>query len=222
MRERKIILRIRFLVLLFVVAAVGLPEAAAQSVAEVARESRKKKEQSTRKVWTNDELGSWFPEIKLLHESSDPSWLSGYEATPYEVVDAMLTLVDVQPREVVFDLGAGDGRIVIMAAAKYGARGVGIELNSLLVEKSREEVAARGLEEQVKILHADILDVDLSPADVVTLYLPASGLEQVRPHMESTLRPGTRVVSHQNEIQGWTPEKVWPVDRRTLYLYRVP
>jgi len=209
-------------VALLLAAVAGLPESAAQSVAEAARETKKKKERSTRKVWTNDDLRSGFPEIKLLRESREPSWLSGYEATPYEVVDEMLAVADVQPGEVVFDLGSGDGRIVILAAEKYGARGVGIELNRLLVEKSRQEVTARGLDEQVKILHGDMLDVDLSPADVVTLFLPASGLEQVRPHMESTLRPGTRVVSHQNEIQGWTPERVWPLDGRVLYLYRVP
>lgn len=199
----------------------GLP-AWAQSVVEAAREAKKKKEQSTRKVWTNDEIKARFPEIKLLRQSSQPVWLSGFEATPYEVVDEMLAVADVQPGEVVFDLGSGDGRIVIRAAEKFGARGVGIELNRSLVEKSRQEVAARGLEERVRILHADMLDVDLSPADVVTLFLPTAALEQVRPHMESTLRPGTRVVSHQNEIPDWTPERVWPLGRRVLYLYRMP
>ncbi len=203
--------------------ALAWPAAAqAQSLAELARESKKKKEESTRKVWTNDELGTAFPQIRLLGKAEKPISLGGYEPTPLPIVEAMLRLASVQPGEVVFDLGSGDGRIVIMAAEKFGARGVGIEIDEKLVEESRKAVEAKGLQDKVKIIHANVFDVDLRPADVVTLYVGPTILELLRAHMERTLRPGTRVVSHQYEIPGWRPSQVLDLERVFLYLYRVP
>lgn len=198
------------------------PEGAAQSVAEAARAAREKKAESTAKVWTNDDLGSAFPEIKLLGHSLSPPYLSGYEGSPENIVEAMLRLADVVPGEVVMDVGSGDGRIVILAAELFGARGIGIEIDKKWVDRSREAIAAKGLEDSVKILHANALDVDLSVADVVTTYLTAKGLETLRPHLERTLRPGTRVVCHRAEIPGWTPERVMKIDNREIYLYRAP
>ena len=203
--------------------ALACPVAAwAQSLAELARESKKKKEESTRKVWTNDELGTAFPQIRLLGKAEKPISLGGYEPTPLPIVEAMLRLAGVQPGDVVFDLGSGDGRIVIMAAEKFGARGVGIEIDEKLVEESRKTVEAKRLQDKVKILHANAFDVDLRPADVVTLYVGSTTLELLRAHMERTMRPGTRVVSHQYEIPGWRPEQVLDLERVFLYLYRVP
>lgn len=196
--------------------------ARAQSLGEVARESRKKKEESTRKVWTNDELGTAFPAVKLLGKAEKPISLGAYEPTPLPIVEAMLRLAGVQPGEVVFDLGSGDGRIVIMAAEKFGARGVGIEIDEKLAAESQRAVEAKGLEEKVKIIHANAFDVDLGPADVVTLYVAPTIMERLRAHMESTLRPGTRVVSHQFEIPGWRPEQVQDLGGFFLYLYRAP
>ena len=207
---------------LLLLALVCPAAAQAQSLAEVARESKKKKEESTRKVWTNDELGTAFPTIKLLGKAEKPISLGAYEPTPLPIVEAMLRLANVQPGEVVFDLGSGDGRIVIMAAEKFSARGVGIELDEKLVEESRAAVAAKGLEDEVRIVHADAFDVDLRPADVVTLYVGSAVLERLRAHMEQTMRSGTRVVSHQHEIPGWRPSQVLDLERVFLYLYRVP
>ncbi len=181
--------------------------AEAQSLAEIARESKEKRKHSTRKVWTNDDLGPAFPEIKLLGPPRQhPPSLAPFKPTPMATVRRMLETANVQPGEMVFDIGSGDGRIVIMAAETFGARAVGIEIDPTLVAQSRRAVAARGLEDQVRIIQANALDVDLSPADVVTLYLIPEGLELLRPHLERTLRRGTRVVTYVYEIPGWTPD----------------
>jgi predicted RNA methylase len=133
----------------------------------------------------------------------------------------MLLVAEVQPGEVVIDVGSGDGRIVMMAAEAFGAKGIGIELDEGLVGISRSLVTARGLDDQVQIIHANALDVDLSPADVITLYLEVEGLKLLRPHLEHTLRPGTRVVSYVSKIPEWTelPESV---EEEEVWLYRVP
>ena len=133
----------------------------------------------------------------------------------------MLAMAEVKPGETVYDLGSGDGRIVIMAAEEFGARGVGIELDADLVTQSRAAVAAKGLEDKVRILHADILKADLSPADVVTLYLEPGGIELLRPYLERTLKSGIRVVSHRHPIKGWTVERVVKPGEWRVYLYRV-
>lgn len=206
---------------LLLAALVSPFAAAGQSLAEVARESKKKKEESTRKVWTNDELGIAFPAIKLLGKAGKPVWLGDYDPTPLPIVETMLRLADVQPGEVVFDLGSGDGRIVILAAERFGARGVGIEIDEKLVEESSRLVEAKGLQDDVKIIHADAFDVDLRPADVVTLYVESPSLEPLRKHMEATMRLGARVVSNYFEIPGWTPLRVYPMAETTLYLYVV-
>lgn len=211
--------RCRILTALLLTLLTAPPSGMAQSLGDLARESQRKKEQSTRKVWTNDDLGTGFPQIDLLGRATDPPLLAPFEASPLPVVEAMLELAGVRPGELVFDLGSGDGRIVIMAAEKFGARGVGIEVNEDLVAESRKAVAAKELEEKVKIIHANALDVDLRPADVVTLYLTPQGLELVRPHLERTLRPGTRVVSRIFEISLWTPTQTKVIDGRILYLY---
>ncbi len=133
----------------------------------------------------------------------------------------MLRLAEVKPGEMVFDLGSGDGRIVIMAAERFGARGVGVEIDESLVEESRKAVQAKGLAEEVRILHDDALNVDLSEADVVTLYVSQQGMETLRPHLESHLRPGARVVSHAAPMPGWEPERVLDLEGFFLYLYRI-
>jgi precorrin-6B methylase 2 len=218
MRTQKTRLWLVLSVALLVVATAGLPEAGAQSLAEVARETKKKKEQSTRTVLTNEDLGGRgsFPEIRLLGVPREhPPSLA------LEAVRQMLLVAEVQPGEVVIDVGSGDGRIVMMAAEAFGAKGIGIELDEGLVGISRSLVTARGLDDQVQIIHANALDVDLSPADVITLYLEVEGLKLLRPHLEHTLRPGTRVVSYVSKIPEWTelPESV---EEEEVWLYRVP
>ncbi len=213
--------------LLALVLILALPgtTASAQSLGEAARRARAKKK-SDGKVLTNEDLrrgpsnrkgGSAPGELSDLDATS----LSFFAATPMPVVRAMLELAAVQPGETVYDLGSGDGRIVIMAAEHFKARGIGVEIEKGLVRKSRALVAAKGLEEQVEIQHADALTVDVSSADVVTLYLLPDGLELLRPHLEQSLRPGTRVVSHRNPIETWTAERVEKSGEWLLYLYRI-
>jgi len=140
----------------------------------------------------------------------------------------MLVLAELKPGEIFYDLGAGDGRTVIMAAQEFGARAVGIELREDLAKKALQTVYQLGLQDRVTILHSNLFDVDISPADVVFLYLTTSANEKVKPKLEAELKPGARVVSHDYEIVGWKPFKVeefcenpslgYP--SHTLYLYK--
>lgn len=197
---------------------VGPLSAGAQSLADIARASKEKKEKSTRKVWTNDDLGTAFPELKLLEVKSNTGSLSAYEDTPLPVVEAMLRLARVDRYDLVVDLGSGDGRIVIMAAERFGAQAIGIELDPALAASSRRAVAERGLEEKVKIMEANFLDVDLSHATVVTTYLPEDTLGLLKPHLEEFLRPGTRGVAHQYGVPAWTPVRIKQAGERVRYL----
>ena len=155
-------------------------------------------------------------------------YIAPFVASPLPVVRRMLVLAKLKPGEVFYDLGAGDGRTVIMAAQEFGARAVGIELREDLAKKALQTVYQLGLQDRVTILHSNLFDVDISPADVVFLYLTTSANEKVKPKLEAELKPGARVVSHDYEIVGWKPVKVeefcenpslgYP--SHTLYLYR--
>jgi len=155
-------------------------------------------------------------------------YIAPFVASPLPVVRRMLVLAELKPGEVFYDLGAGDGRTVIMAAQEFGARAVGIELREDLAKKALQTVYQLGLQDRVTILHSNLFDVDISPADVVFLYLTTSANEKVKPKLEAELKPGARVVSHDYEIVGWKPVKVeefcenpslgYP--SHTLYLYR--
>ena len=156
---------------------------------------------------------------------TDPDTLAPAFPTPQVVVDHMLELAQVKPNETVYDLGCGDGRIVITAAQKFKAHGVGIEIRRDIYETTLGKVNSLGLSDQVKIIHGNALKTDLAPADVVTLYLLTSSNEQLRPVLEKGLRPNARVVSHDFEIRGWKPvtvEKMMVEGRpHMIYLYRV-
>ncbi len=123
--------------------------------------------------------------------------------TPPAIVEGMLQLAQVVPEDVVFDLGCGDGRIVVEAAADFGARAVGVDIDLRQVEKARTRAHEAGVPDRVTILHRDLLSVDLSEATVVTLYLGKKVNNLVRPMLEAGLDPGDRVVSHDFEIEGW-------------------
>jgi len=120
----------------------------------------------------------------------------------------MLLLSEIKPGEIIYDLGCGDGRVVIMAAQEFGARAVGVEMREDLVKQALTKVSELGLEGQVKILQSDLFKVDLTQANVVTLYLTTSANDKVKPKLESELKPGARVVSHDYEILGWKPVKI--------------
>jgi SAM-dependent methyltransferase len=142
--------------------------------------------------------------------------------SPDSVVQAMLELAGVAASDVVYDLGSGDGRIVIAAAAQRGARGVGIELEADLVARSEESARAAGVAERVRFVRGDFFEADFREATVVTLYLLPEVNRRLRPRLAEQLAPGTRVVSHRYEIQGWSPVERIKVEGRPIYLYVVP
>jgi len=135
-------------------------------------------------------------------------FIAPFVATPLPVVKQMLTLAQLKPGEIIYDLGCGDGRVVIMAAQEFGARGIGVEMREDLVKQALSKVSELGLDGRVKIVQSDMFKVDLAQADVVTLYLTTSANDKVKPKLESELKLGTRVVSHDYEILGWRPVKV--------------
>ena len=145
-----------------------------------------------------------------------------YVPTPQPVVDAMLELADVKRTDVVYDLGSGDGRILIAAAKKYGARGVGIEIDPSLVKQARENAAAAGVSDRVRFVTGNLYTADLRDATVVTLYLLQSINERLRPKLVRELKPGARIVSHVfNMGPEWPPEKTITVERSRIFLWSI-
>jgi SAM-dependent methyltransferase len=153
--------------------------------------------------------------------------LAPFIPTPMVVVEEMLKLAEVDQHDRVYDLGSGDGRIVIMAAQKYGAEAVGVELDDNLFKDSSARIVELGLEKRAQILHENMYKVSLRPATVVTLYLLTSVNERLKPILERDLRPGARVVTHDFKVPGWEPKKSIQVTSEagishTLYLYVRP
>jgi hypothetical protein len=138
--------------------------------------------------------------------------------TPQDVVDAMIELADVKQDDVVYDLGSGDGRIVI-AAAKKGAKAVGFEVDPQLVTQSRENILKAAVENLAEIRQQDILTVDVSPASVVSMYLLPSVNLQLKPTLQTEIEPGSRVVSHAFDMGDWKPDKTEQVNGSTIYLW---
>jgi SAM-dependent methyltransferase len=142
--------------------------------------------------------------------------------TPGEIVDTMLKMATVTKKDTVYDLGCGDGRIVITAAQRYGARGVGIDIDPDRVDEATENVRKAGVAERVKIVRGDLFEADISPATVVTLYLLTDLNLKLRPKLLRDLKPGTRVVSHAFSMGDWKPERTAEVSGTTVYLWRIP
>ncbi len=170
-------------------------------------------------------LSVGIPPDALGQRFSDRDTLAPVFPTPETVVDQMLTIAQVRPGEMVYDLGCGDGRIVIAAAQKFKARAVGIEIRRDIYERTLATVSSLGLSDQVKIVRGDALRYDLSPADVVTLYLLTSSNERLKPILLKDLKPSARVVSHDFEIRGWKPVTVNKMSvggrPHMIYLYRI-
>ncbi len=146
--------------------------------------------------------------------------------TPQAVVDRMLELANVSKDDVVYDLGCGDGRIVVTAAKQFGCKAVGVDIDPERVEESRKNVRENGVEELVEIKQGDIFELDLSPASVITLYLLPGLNVRLIPQLEK-LKPGTRIVSHAFDMQGVEPDKVETVKSgsstpHTVYLWTTP
>jgi predicted RNA methylase len=156
-------------------------------------------------------------------------FIAPFVASPTPVVRQMLIISELKPGETLYDLGSGDGRAVIMAAKDFGARSVGVELREDLVKRALSNIHELGLETKAHILQNDIFKVDLSEADVVFLYLTTSANEKVKPKLETELKPGARIVSHDYEVLGWKPHKIdnfcenprlgYP--SHTLYVYKI-
>jgi SAM-dependent methyltransferase len=142
--------------------------------------------------------------------------------TPNDVVDAMLKMAGTGKSDTVYDLGCGDGRIVITAAQKFGARGVGIDIDPERVREANENVKKAGVADRVKIVRGDLFEADISPATVVTLYLLTDLNLKLRPKLMKDLKPGTRVVSHAFNMGDWKPERSAEVGGSSVYLWRVP
>jgi hypothetical protein len=143
-----------------------------------------------------------------------------YVPTPQVVVDEMLRVAGVGPEDFVMDLGSGDGRILITAATKFGARGVGVELDETLLAQSAENARAAGVEDRVQFRKADLFAADLAPATVITMYLVPRVNERVRPRLLE-LKPGTRIVSHDFDLQDWRPDLKRTI-RKNVFLWIVP
>jgi SAM-dependent methyltransferase len=168
-----------------------------------------------------------------LWERGEPTVTTGGEAptlipevpyfpTPEPVVDAMLRLARVGPEDLVYDLGCGDGRIVIAAAAKYGARGYGVDVDPLPLIRARRDAARAGVEERVRFERGDLFQTDLHAATVVMLYLFESVNRRLAPKLRAELRPGARIVSHKFGMGSeWPPDNVLSVGDSPIYLWTV-
>jgi 16S rRNA A1518/A1519 N6-dimethyltransferase RsmA/KsgA/DIM1 with predicted DNA glycosylase/AP lyase activity len=152
--------------------------------------------------------------------------LAPYYPTPEIVVEKMLRFGELKPHEKMFDLGSGDGRIVIMAAQKFKADATGVEFDDALVRQSMEKIKTLGLAPTARIIHGDLLKQDYSSADLLTVYLLPMSNDKVTPILEKQLKKGTRIVAHDFEFSAWKPEKIQDIDddgegrSHRLYLYR--
>lgn len=167
-----------------------------------------------------------FLAAAVLSGQAQPRSLAPYVPTPQDVVERMLALAEVTKGDVVYDLGCGDGRIPITAAVKYGARGVGVDIDPRRIEESRANARAAHVEEMVEFRLQDVMAVDVSPATVVTLYLLSSSNAKLRPILTRQLRPGARIVSHAFSMgPAWPADKIDRFtsergDEITLYLWK--
>jgi protein-L-isoaspartate O-methyltransferase len=149
------------------------------------------------------------------------SSLAPHVPTSEDVVKKMLELAELKIGEKLYDLGSGDGRIIIMAAKEFGAKAVGVELREDLVQFTRKKIEELGLTGTVRVIHGDLMQADIADADVVTLYLTTSANEKITPKLEKDLRSGTRVVSFCFRVPSWEPTKTMDLGTRVLYLYTI-
>ena len=161
------------------------------------------------------------PEMRVSLRSNS---LAPDVRSPQNVVERMLEMANLKPGETVYDLGSGDGRVLVMAAKKFGAKAVGIELSPTLVKTAEANLRKENLgPDQATVQQGDALEADFSKADVVVVYFLTEGNEKLRPRLEKLLKPGARVVAHDFEVRGWKPVKVEKTSAfnrpHTIYLY---
>lgn len=165
--------------------------------------------------------------LALALSSAALSQRARYPDVPYvpsspQIVEGMLTLAGVTSRDTVYDLGCGDGRIAVMAAQKFGAHAIGVDIDPERIKEANENVAKAGVQDKVKIVQGDLFTTPISDASVVTLYLLRSVNMKLRPRLLKELRPGTRIVSHTFDMGEWKPDKETQVNGSRLYLWTVP
>jgi cyclopropane fatty-acyl-phospholipid synthase-like methyltransferase len=166
-----------------------------------------------------------FASLSPAQHNFNPESLGPYIPSPQIVVDRMLEAAKVRPGEIVYDLGAGDGRVIITAAQKFKAKAVGVELSEDLCKSTLERIRSLGLEDRVSVIHGNALKVDLIPAEVVTMYLLTSSNDKLKPSLEKYLKPGSRVVSHDFPLRGWKAAETVKVNSEghihTIYVYQI-
>jgi SAM-dependent methyltransferase len=170
----------------------------------------------------DDSVGVAYAE----EQDRDSTYIAPFVPTPQEVVDRMLELAQVSHGDLLYDLGSGDGRIVITAARGYGARAVGFEIDPALVTHSQRNIKEAGVAALAEIREQDVRTVDLSPASVVTMYLYPGANLRLRAAIMHQLKPGSRVVSHDFSMGDWKPDRVEQMTDsagfvRTIYLWRI-
>jgi SAM-dependent methyltransferase len=160
--------------------------------------------------------------IAIAQNGAPPRLDVPYVPSPNAVVEGMLKLANVKTTDVVYDLGCGDGRIVIAAAKDYGAHGVGVDLNPERIQEARNNAKSAGVEKLVRFEENDLFKADIKNATVVTLYLLPDVNLKLKPKLLNDLKPGTRVVSHSFDMQDWQPDKEEIVDGRHIYMWVIP
>jgi predicted RNA methylase len=185
-----------------------------------------------RRCLLNNGPGVWLSFAVLVTAASSAfaqspysNKLAPYVSSPQRAVDRMLEMAAVKPGELVYDLGCGDGRVLITAVQKFKAKAVGIEISDKLVRRASERVASLGLQNQAKVVKGDLRQVDFSNADVVVMYLLTDSNEEIRPRLEKLLKPGARVVSYSYAVPGWKPVRVDKTDEHyghSIFLYEMP
>jgi predicted RNA methylase len=162
---------------------------------------------------TNSSQRNYIPEVPFV-------------PTPENVVRKMLKIAEVKPDDKIIDLGAGDGRVLIIGATEFKAKCIGVEIRNEFVKNIEEKIRKMNLDDRVQIIQGNLYEFPLNEADVVTLYLLTSVNEKLKPKLEKELKPGARIVSHDFEIPGWIPTKVEEIydSGRThkIYLYVIP
>jgi len=155
-------------------------------------------------------------------QSTPPRLDVPYVPSPNPVVDGMLKLAGVTATDTVYDLGCGDGRIVIAAAKSYGAKGVGVDINPERIEEARVNAKNAKVEDKVRFEENDLFRANIANATVVTLYLLPDVNERLKPKLMKELKPGTRIVSHSFDMGDWKPDRDELIDGRHIYLWTIP
>jgi tRNA G37 N-methylase Trm5 len=166
-------------------------------------------------------LFAWIG-LAAARAQGDGEFAVPYVPTPQNVVDTMLKLANLKRGDVIYDLGSGDGRIVITAAKQYGVRGVGIDINPTRIKEANENARKEGVADKVTFKQNDLFQEDIHAATVVTIYLLPSVNLKLRPKLFKELKPGTRIISHDFDMGDWKPEKRVVVDDHRIFTWTIP